>query len=298
MSHSWPDLSSLHLFLLVVEYGSIGRAAHHTGLTQASASRRLDTLERELGLSLLVRDTTGSRLTPQGQTVADWAQTVVNSAGDLLEGVSALRRHRNATVGVAASMTVAEYLVPSWLATLRRSHPEVEVGLQVVNSAEVVERVRSGTVALGFIESPDVPHDTALRRLARDRLVLVVAPEHRWTRRRGPIPARELAQTPLVTRERGSGTRTALDRMLADVGLFPEPAELELSSNAAVKVAVRGGAAPAVLSATAVEEETASGRLVEIPVSGIGLERSLHAVWRKRQRLNGPEAELVRIAAG
>src|SRR5690606_19865412 len=65
MGSCWPDLASLELFLLVVEEGSIGKAAARTGLTQASASRRLDTLERDLGVPLLVRGAGGSRPTAQ-----------------------------------------------------------------------------------------------------------------------------------------------------------------------------------------------------------------------------------------
>ncbi|MBB6171557.1 DNA-binding transcriptional LysR family regulator [Nocardiopsis mwathae] len=299
MSVHWPDLASLELFLLVVEYGSIGRAATEVGLTQASASRRLDTLERELGIPLLVRDTTGSRPTAQGRTVADWAQAVIEAARDLDSGVAALRRHRKATLQLAASMTVAEYLVPGWLARLRELEPEIEVGLQVLNSEDVAEQVHNGTADMGFIESYDLPRDIAATRVRVDRLVAVVAPGHSWARRRASVSAFELASTPLVMRERGSGTRTTLEHALTEaLGIGPTTPALELSSNAAVKVAVLSGAAPAVLSQLAVAAEIADGRLREVDIDGIDLRRPLRAVWRSRTRLTEPGEHLVRIAAG
>ncbi|ASU83871.1 LysR family transcriptional regulator [Nocardiopsis gilva YIM 90087] len=299
MSAQWPDLASLELFLLVAEYGSIGRAATEVGLTQASASRRLDTLERELGVPLLLRDTTGSRPTPQGQTVADWAHAVVEAARDLESGVAALRRNRKASLQLAASMTVAEYLVPGWLARLREIEPEIEVGLQVLNSEEVAEQVHGGMADMGFIESYDLPRDIAATRVRVDRLVTVVAPAHPWARRRAPVPAAELAATPLVMRERGSGTRTTLEHALTEaLGVGPAAPALELSSNAAVKVAVLSGAAPAVLSELAVAAEIADGRLREVAIEGLDLRRPLRAVWRSRTRLTEPGEHLVRIAAG
>lgn len=309
MTPRWPDLASLELLLLVAEQGSLGKAAKLHGITQASASRRLDTLERELGVPLLHRSTTGSRLTPQGQVVADWARATLTAANDLLTGVQALRGRRDARVRVAASMTVAEYLMPGWLVALRRVLPDVEVGLRVVNSGEVCRMATDGEIDAGFIESPVVPRELTSWPVAEDRLVVVVAPGHAWARRGEPLrgkplrgePSRgeplsraDLAATPLVVREPGSGTRHALDRLLT--GPDVAPPILELSSNAAVKVAVETGVAPAVLSRLAVAAELRDGRLIEVPVADLDLRRPLLAVWRARTRLTGPAAELVRLA--
>ncbi|WP_182897469.1 LysR family transcriptional regulator [Microbispora sp. H10830] len=309
MTPRWPDLASLELLLLVAEQGSLGKAAKLHGITQASASRRLDTLERELGVPLLHRSTTGSRLTPQGQVVADWARATLTAANDLITGVQALRGRRDARVRVAASMTVAEYLMPGWLVALRRVLPDVEVGLRVVNSGEVCRMATDGEIDAGFIESPVVPRELTSWPVAEDRLVVVVAPGHAWARRGEPLrgkplrgePSRgeplsraDLAATPLVVREPGSGTRHALDRLLT--GPDVAPPILELSSNAAVKVAVETGVAPAVLSRLAVAAELRDGRLIEVPVADLDLRRPLLAVWRARTRLTGPAAELVRLA--
>ncbi|NDL56142.1 LysR family transcriptional regulator [Phytoactinopolyspora mesophila] len=293
-STSWPDLNSLELFVLVAEHGSVGQAAARHGITQASASRRLDTLERELGVPLLVRSTTGSRLTDDGRVVVDWARATLAAAGDLMAGVSALRHERAGALRVAASMTVAEYLMPGWLMTFRHNRPDVDVSLQVANSESVGEMVRAGDVDLGFIESPSVPGGLTSRQVATDRLVVIVAPAHRWARRRTPIPAAELAATPLVVREPGSGTRTALERIL-DRNQMAAPL-LELSSNAAVKVAVETGQAPAVLSNLAVAGEVRDGRLRDVAVAELELDRPLRAVWPRRRRLAEPAATLVRLA--
>lgn len=294
----WPDLASLQLLLLVAEQGSIGRAAVGMGLTQASASRRLDTLERELGVPLLVRGATGSRLTPQGRSVAGWASGTVSSASALLEGVAALRDRRTAKLRVAASMTVAEYLMPGWLAAFRATGPGAEVDLRVVNSDDVAVLLRDSAVDVGFIEALDVPRELSSTRVGTDRLVVVAAPGHRWTRRHHPVEAAELGATPLVMREPGSGTRTTLEQALGRAtGRGPTEPSLELSSNAAVKVVVAGGGAPAVLSVLAVAGEIADGRLREVAVRGIDLRRPLTAVWQGRTRMSTPAERLVRIAA-
>jgi DNA-binding transcriptional LysR family regulator len=202
-----PDTESLRLLVLVGELGSLGSAAARLGIAQPSASKRLSTLERRLGLKLVDRTRRGSRLTDTGITIVGWAQRVLDELDQLVTGAEALRTRRDAELKVAASMTVAEHLMPGWISDLRRLRPTLSLGLRVTNSEQVGELVRAGTVDLGFVESPRAPSGLSAQQVATDRLAVVVAPGHPWARRHRPLSAAELAATPLVLRERGSGTR-------------------------------------------------------------------------------------------
>ncbi|OMI36560.1 LysR family transcriptional regulator [Streptomyces sparsogenes] len=290
-----PDLESLRLLVLVGDLGSLSRAAAQLGLAQPSVSKRLSTLERRLGLVLVERTRRGSQLTDAGRAVAGWAQQVLQDLDGLLTGAEALRTKRDAELRVAASMTVAEYLVPGWLGELRRTRPELYVGLQVTNSEHVPELLRSGAVDLGFIESPRAPAGLPARRVAHDRLLVVVAPGHPWARRRRPLGVAELAAAPLVLRERGSGTRETLDQALRRAGAAEPRPLLELGSATAVRNAVMAGTGPAVISELAVRTDLADRRLVAVEVEGIELHRVLRAVWAAERPLAGPAAELLAV---
>lgn len=111
------------------------------------------------------------------------------------------------------------------------------------------------------------------------------------------VAAAELASTPLILRERGSGTRQVLDAALASAGGLAAPL-LELASTTAVKAAALGGAGPCVLSELAVVDELAARRLVEVPVSGAGLGRALRAVWPAGARPAGPARDLLSLTRG
>ncbi|MFI9561621.1 LysR family transcriptional regulator [Nonomuraea endophytica] len=296
-----PDLDSLKLLVDVGELGSLGRAARAAGIAQPSASKRIAQLERRLGLPLLERTPRGSALTAEGKMVAGWAAQVLSAAQELMRAAAAVRLSEAAHLRVASSMTVAEYLVPRWLGEFQNREPDVQVGLDVVNSAEVAALVLAGadgtprSVELGFVEGPNVPDGLDSRVVGTDRLVVVVAPGHPWARRRTVLRGAELAATPLVVREPGSGTRETLD--LAFRGLHQASPRLELGSNSAVKGAASAGAAPAVLSGYAVEADLATGRLVEVPLTGLNLVRSLRAVWRRGRTLPSPAATLLSIAS-
>lgn len=293
---SRPDLAALDLLVRVAESGSLGAAARAVGIAQPNASRALSRLERQLGLALLVRTPAGSRLTTEGEVVVAWAREAITALDRISVGARSLAEQRAAHLTVAASLTVAEYLAPRWLARFRRSHPDLHVSLEVGNSVEVVDRVERGEVALGFVESPSIPRSLSSTTVARDTLVVVVGPEHAWARRRSPLSPGDLVAGDLVLREAGSGTRETLVRALDRAGLALGPSRLELASTAAVKAAA--GEAAAVLSELAVSAELATGQLVAVPVDGLDLTRALRAVWRPDRRPAGPVAELLRLARG
>ncbi|MFF8381412.1 LysR substrate-binding domain-containing protein [Streptomyces sp. NPDC015661] len=289
-----PDLHALELLLAVGETGSLSRAAARFGISQPSASERMRTLERRLGVQLLHRSTSGSRLTPAGLMVTDWAREVLERAHALTEGVAALKARQDIRLRVAASLTPAEHLVPGWLVSLRERHPETHVGLHVANSDQVIRALRNDEADLGFIEGPWTPEDMDSQPIGEDRLVVVVAPGHPWTRRRKPVSGAELAATPLLLRESGSGTRETLERALRPHA-GPSVPVLELGATAPLRSAAIRGAAPAVLSELAVREDLADGRLVEIPVEAdLPLRRTLRAVWPVGRDLPEPARQLLR----
>lgn len=245
---------------------------------------------------MLEREARGARLTTAGELVASWAQPAVDRAADLEAGIAALARDRHTHLRVAASLTVAEYLLPRWLIALREADPATITALTSGNSAEVATQVLAGQAEIGFVEGPDVPGGVQAAEVARDELAVVVAPSHRWARRRR-VRAADLVATPLVSREPGSGTRQAWERAVREqFGLAVAEPILEVSSTTAIKAAVMGGIGPAVLSVRAVTAELAAGTLVRLSVPGLDLTRRLHAIWPAGHTLGGPAGDLLAIA--
>ncbi|MGW2564874.1 LysR family transcriptional regulator [Streptomyces sp. NPDC001537] len=294
LAHRVPDLGALELLLAVARLGSLGGAAREVGISQPAASSRIRSMERQLGVALVDRSPRGSRLTDAGALVTDWARRIVEAAEAFDVGAQALRDRRDSRLRVAASMTIAEYLLPGWLLALRAQRPDTAVSLLAGNSAAVGERLLSGEADLGFVEGVSVPPGLDSTVIAHDRLIVVTAPGHAWARRRRPLEASELAATPLILREKGSGTRQVLD---AALGGLARPL-IELSSTTAVKAAAVSGAGPAVLSELAVGEELAMRRLVPVPVDGVALARDLRAVWPTGHRPVGPARELLSLTRG
>src|ERR1700730_10701920 len=107
------DLVGFDLLRSVARLGRRARAAAAHGISQPAASARVRLLEGQLGLALIQRSPRGSVLTPAGALVAGWAQAAVDAAESLDAGLTALRRERDSRLRIAASLAVAEHLLPT-----------------------------------------------------------------------------------------------------------------------------------------------------------------------------------------
>jgi DNA-binding transcriptional LysR family regulator len=211
-------------------------------------------MEAQTGVALVHRTPRGSALTADGAVIAEWAARLLDVAAGLDAGIAALRADRRARLRISASSTIAEQLLPGWLASFRAAappgRPAPDIVLTAANTEQVIGHVAAGSADIGFTEGPRRPAGLRSKIIGQDRLVVVVAPGHRWARRRA-VTAAELAPAPLVIREGGSGTRDTLAAALAAAlgsGAAQAPAALSVSTTAAVRAAVLAAAAPAVLS--------------------------------------------------
>lgn len=279
-----PSPDQLRALVEIARSGGIAAAARVIGISQQSLSGRIRTLEHVVGRPVLVRSTTGSSLTDAGVLIASWAEDVLSAMDRLDEGVLSFTRDRPARLRIAASQTIAEALLPGWLLALRAEEeaaelPVTSVELVTGNSTDVTDRVRQGAADLGFIESPLLPHDLHVIPVGTDELVAVVAPRHPWAARDTPIPLEDLARTPLVVREAGSGTRDSLEHLITErLGMHTAPPAVELGTTAAIRSAIISGLAPGVLSRRLIRDDLILHRLTAVPVDGDPLTRTLHAV--------------------
>ena len=330
MNETVHDLGALRALREVGRQGSIAAAAAVLGVSQQAISARMRTLERAMGVTLLARTPAGSHLTEQGRLIVGWADDVLDAADRLEAGLRSIRSGVSHRLSIAASQTIAEHLVPHWLVELRAieqaaagqagtgqagtgpagtgqagtgqepgSRPTV-VELTVANSTGVIELVRDVKVRLGFIETPHLPTDLVTAHLRDDEMLVVTAPGHPWARRRSPLSLAEVAATPLVMREAGSGTRDTLtDHLAAQHPPLTPRIAMELGTSAAVRSAIAAGVGPGVLSRLAVRDDLVLGRLVAVEVTGPPLTRQLTVVWRHDLDPLPPEgARLLAVARG
>lgn len=280
-----PDLGALEVLSAIARTGSLSAAGRELGLTQQAISARLKSIESQAGVRLVTRTTHGSSLTAAGSVVAGWANQVLDVASLLDAGLASLREEARARIKIAASLTIAEQLLPRWLVSMqvaarRRGAVAPEVTFSATDSEQAIKAVHSGEADLGFIEIPGALGGLRSRVVGCDELIVVVPPEHNWARRSAPLTAAELNQSFLVSRK--SGWWHLLGGVDVDQPTGSEATSvdvLEFASAASVRAAVLAGAGPAVMSSLTVRDDLAEGRLRAIPVASVDWRREFRAVW-------------------
>jgi DNA-binding transcriptional LysR family regulator len=217
--------------------------------------------------------------TELGRTVYPAAKRALEALGSVAELVELSRAQGSMDLRLSASHTIGEFLLPGWLADFRRERPTVHPQLEIVNSQGVIDAIREDRSEIGFIEGPDSPPGLQTVTVARDEIVVVVAAEHPWARRRG-ITVRDLLTEPYLTREPASGTRAIATAALSHAGVELTPA-LQAASAQSLKRAL-GGSGFTLISRLTIEAEERAGVLVGLPLRGVDLKRELRAICRRR----------------
>jgi DNA-binding transcriptional LysR family regulator len=263
-------------FVAAVEAGTYEAAAERLGLTQSAVTKRVQSLERRIGRSVLERGRRGVRPNSAGRLLYPEAKRVLTALGGITDVLGQLTTDE--AVRLAATPTVGHYLLSSWLVQFREARGDVPLRseVEILSSPAVVAGVRRHEFDLGFVEDARSTGGLQALTLLHDELVVVVSQTHRWARRRS-ISASELSSEPYFTRERDSWARTLATDALDRAGLKLAPAFVASRSTEGLKRALYHGGFT-VLSATSVASEVASGTLHALTVRDADFGRTISVV--------------------
>ncbi|HEY2225264.1 LysR family transcriptional regulator [Actinomycetospora sp.] len=260
--------SRMRAFVALADQGSVRGAAAHLVVTESTVSAAVRALGDEIGVPLLERDGRGVRLTPAGRRYADYARRVL---GLLDEATAAARGEADPERGhvrLGAVTTAGEHLLPGLLSAFRTRHPDVELGVDVAPSTRVWSMLTHHEVDVVVAGRPPAGNAARVRATRANTLAVVGAP--------ALADGFDPSGTTWLLREPGSGVRSTLAGLLADLGV--EPRSLTMGSHGATIAAARAGLGATLVSREAVRDLIADGTLVELPLPGTPLVRPWHLV--------------------
>ncbi len=278
------DNYRVQVFRAVAEQASFRRAAEQLHLSQPSVSQHVRQLEEELGVKLLERGGSGVEITPAGEVVLGFARKASRLSQEVFAALARLEGQPGGELKLAASTTVAQYVLPRMLGLFVKENPRIRLSLRSGNTERVTDWVAAGEAELGIIEGPATRKEVAVERFLEDRLVLIVARGHAWAGRQ-PVALEALAAAPLLMREQGSGTRRVIERALRKAGIRLRQLNIamELDSTEAIVAGVEAGLGVGFVSEWAIRKELRLGTLAVAEVAQLEIRRSFSLI-----RLPGP----------
>jgi DNA-binding transcriptional LysR family regulator len=278
----------LQLFVATARTGNLTRAANEVAITQSTATRWLQAVERVAGGKLLERTTGGVRLTTLGATFLPFAERSVRAVEDGFAQVRDVRAGRAGTLRLGCSEVTSTYFLPRVLLRFRQEYPTIDLRVRTGPVLEIADAVLEGELEIAFVPSADdARFETIL--LEADEHVFVVAANdpfaHQAQTRLADLGARGLILF-------GIGEPTAPYGMEPFLAAHLTPRiTMEVDSVETAKRMVLEGFGAALLPRMAVGDELASGRLAVVELVGVDLGHWHVRMVRRRERQSpGPQS--------
>ena len=286
------EIDQLRTFLSILEYRSFTKAATALGISQSTVSFQIKALEDSLKSRLLDRGREGVRLTPQGEILARYARKIVTLRQEACAAMKGESDGLSGHLHIAASTVPAEYILPIRFAQLKAQFPGLSIKLDVYDSSSAIAALSAKECELAIVGTTLPDRRIEYLQFADDEIVFVgnnTSPFHR-SNTAEPLT---LCDLPLIGRREGSGTRAAIESLLAQHSPAPQYVlDIEVGSTQAVKECVAQGLGYAFLSSLAVQHEIRSGRLHVIPLAGTPFYRSLFVAKLRNATLSFAAAAL------
>jgi len=273
----------LRLFLALADTGSVSRAARECHVTQPTASMQLKEVTDSVGAPLYEVLSRRVHLTDAGRDLARTARSIADEWAAFEQKIDSTKGLTRGKLRVAVVST-AKYFVPRLLGTFCARYPEIDISLEVLNRDGVVQRLRDNQDDLYIMSMP--PTDIALEDqvFMPNPLVVIAANSHPLAGRRN-LELDDLGKLRFILRERGSGTRMAIDAYFKRLRFKPN-LRLELGSNEAIKEAVAGDLGVSVVSSHALHGQAAEHGVSVLDVAGFPIESNWHVVRLKGKQLS------------
>jgi DNA-binding transcriptional LysR family regulator len=268
------NLHLLRLFAAVAEHGGFSRAAEALHISQPAISRGVREFEVQTGSRLLERGARGAVPTEAGRALLRHATALFAAERAAEEDLAARRGLSRGSLTIGASTTAGTWYLPPLLAAFHAAHPAIALHLHNANTAAIAEKLLARELDTALVEGPVDQPGLIVRPWRQDRMVVIAAATHDLAQRRGTLQAESLAETIMVVREPGSGSRDVVLAALDAAGIVPR-ALLEVGSTEMIRQVVASGLGVAIVSEAAVRDRIEAGGLVELQVHGLQVIRML-----------------------
>ena len=269
----------LTVFRAVARHSSFSRAAQELLLTQPAITQQMKALEEQFGHPLFERGGGRVSLTPGGKALLPFADQIKALSDEAHAAVANAYGLEGGALNLGASQTVAQYLLPHFIASFLRVYPQIRITARTGNTDQMLAALLAGEIDLALLEGPEQRMDVHIEPFMRDHLVLVVPSSHEWAGRR--ITLAQLYSQPLLVREFGSGSRRIVEQALADAGCKVKDLNIgmELDSTEGLLNGVEAGLGVTFVSRWAVRNQLALGTLKVARVEGLKLSRSFSIAY-------------------
>lgn len=275
-------LRHLRIFTEVYDTQNVTQASHNLHITQPAVTRAVQELEQHYGVALFERIRRRLSPTQAGQQLYAQAIHLLDAFDQMETGLrnwDALGRIR-----IGATATLGSTLLPELAQRFTKLYPGIELQVTVANGESITTALCQNRLDLALLETRVLTAELHSEEIGCDRLCAVMSARHPLAALKNPLTLEQLANQPLLVREKGSTTRAVLESALATKELTPHILWESVSSDALIRAAEKG------LGVAILPEEMAQvnrGRpdVCTRPIQGSAMKRGHVIAWHQDKYL-------------
>lgn len=279
---NYTTFRQLEIFEAIARLGSFTRASEELFLTQPTVSMQMKKLSEMVGVPLIEQSGKKIYLTEDGQELAQATREIFGIMDRFTMSVAERQGLKKGQLRLMA-ITTASYFAPRLLGEFAKLYPGIDVSLRVTNKEQVLASIANNLDDLYLLGQPPEDMEIESTPIMDNPIIVLAAPDHPLANEKN-ISLKRLAQEPWLMREKGSGTRNAIERRFGELGITVRP-RLELGSNEAIKQAILTG-----LGISALSRDTLTlnqpGQFAILDVQGFPILRHWYAIYPAGRKLS------------
>ncbi len=240
-------------------------------------------LEDNVGLPLFEHLGKSLFLTDAGEELLGYCQRISQQIREAEDAFASMKSLSTGKLKITVAST-ANYFAATLLAAFSREHPDIGISLKVTNREQLLKDLKCNDCDLVIMGKPPAELDVTSTVFMENPLVVIAPINHPFCSQK-KIPLKAIAKEPMVVREKGSGTRFAIERFFDSHKLTLNVAA-EMSASEAIKQAVSAGLSLGIVSKHTIELELEAKRLCVLDVENMPIIRNWYLVHRNDKRLS------------
>ncbi len=285
------DFKQLEAFVAIAKHKSFSKAAESLYITQPTISTHIKNLEYELNATLINRSSKKIHLTEAGAILHKYAVDILNKRDYAIYSLNNYKGKIEGLLEISASSVPEEHLLPKMLMSFSENFPDVRYRISKYDSGMILKKIIQGEINFGIVGSKADSGKLEYIRIMSDEIILAAPPKEMYSSL-GEIYPGDLKAFKFILREKGSGTRKALEDALSGHGMSLSDLSVSalIENNRTIVECIKKDMGLTFLSKNVVAKDIENGSVISIPVSGMDIKRDFYFVYNRSMALS-PLAE-------
>jgi DNA-binding transcriptional LysR family regulator len=275
-------LQQLRILKAIATEKNFTKAAEVLYVSQPSLSKQIKTLEKNLDILLINRESNRISLTENGKVFLQYSERILALCEESCRALIDLKNGDRGNLTVGASQTIGTYLMPRVLALFAQNHPQIDLKVQVNSTRIIAKNVRNREIDIAVVggEIPDeLKKNLTVEHFVEDELSLIISKSHPFAKKK-KINKDDLYHLNFITLNSNSTIRKFIDNILIQNQIETKQFKIimQLNSIEGIKTAVSLGLGAAFVSSSAIEKEIELETIEILTIENIKITRPLSII--------------------